>query len=52
MKTILLIGDPNVGKSVLFSRLTGVDVIAANYPGTTVDYMQGRMKGRGNRRNY
>jgi len=27
MKTILLIGDPNVGKSVLFSRLTGVDVM-------------------------
>jgi ferrous iron transport protein B len=43
MKTILLIGDPNVGKSVLFSRLTGVDVIASNYPGTTVDYLQGRM---------
>lgn len=43
MKTILLIGDPNVGKSVLFSRLTGVDVIASNYPGTTVDFLQGRM---------
>ncbi len=43
MKTVLLIGDPNVGKSVLFSRLTGVDVIASNYPGTTVDYLQGRM---------
>ncbi len=47
MKTILLIGDPNVGKSVLFSRLTGVDVIAANYPGTTVDYLEGRMNLRG-----
>ena len=43
MKTILLIGDPNVGKSVLFSRLTGADVIASNYPGTTVDYLKGRM---------
>ncbi|MFH1476528.1 MAG: ferrous iron transporter B [Verrucomicrobiota bacterium] len=43
MKTILLIGDPNVGKSVLFSRLTGVDVIASNYPGTTVDYLKGQM---------
>ncbi|MFH1970651.1 MAG: ferrous iron transporter B, partial [Verrucomicrobiota bacterium] len=43
MKTIVLIGDPNVGKSVLFSRLTGVDVIASNYPGTTVDYTKGRM---------
>ncbi len=43
MKTIVLFGDPNVGKSVLFSRLTGVDVIASNYPGTTVDYLKGRM---------
>lgn len=43
MKTVVLIGDPNVGKSVLFSRLTGVDVIASNYPGTTVDYLEGRM---------
>ncbi len=43
MKTVLLIGDPNVGKSVLFSRLTGVDVISSNYPGTTVDYLKGRM---------
>ncbi len=43
MKTILLIGDPNVGKSVLFSRLTGVDVIASNYPGTTVEFLKGRM---------
>jgi ferrous iron transport protein B len=43
MKTIVLMGDPNVGKSVLFSRLTGVDVIASNYPGTTVDYSKGWM---------
>ncbi len=36
MKRILLMGNPNVGKSVVFSRLTGVDVIVSNYPGTTV----------------
>jgi len=47
MKTVVLIGDPNVGKSVLFSRLTGVDVIASNYPGTTVDYSKGRITQRG-----
>ena len=41
---ILLMGNPNVGKSVLFSRLTGVHVITANYPGTTVGYSQGFMK--------
>ena len=34
-------GNPNVGKSVVFSRLTGVRVIASNYPGTTVELMQG-----------
>ncbi len=43
LKTIILMGDPNVGKSVLFSRLTGVDVISANYPGSTVDYSTGRI---------
>ena len=39
----LLMGNPNVGKSVLFSRLTGVNVIASNYPGTTVEFTKGRM---------
>ena len=37
-------GNPNVGKSVLFSRLTGVRVLSSNYPGTTVNYTQGFMK--------
>jgi len=37
-------GNPNVGKSVIFSRLTGVQVIASNYPGTTVSYSRGFMK--------
>ncbi|MFC2072502.1 FeoB small GTPase domain-containing protein [Chloroflexota bacterium] len=41
---ILLMGNPNVGKSVIFSRLTGVRVIASNYPGTTVNYTRGFMK--------
>ena len=41
---ILLMGNPNVGKSVLFSRLTDVHVIASNYPGTTVSYTRGFMK--------
>jgi len=40
----LLMGNPNVGKSVVFSRLTGVHVIASNYPGTTVSYTRGFMK--------
>lgn len=43
MKKILLMGNPNVGKSVIFSRLTGVGVIASNYPGTTVEFSKGSM---------
>ena len=38
---ILLTGNPNVGKSVVFSRLTGLDAISSNYPGTTVRYTRG-----------
>lgn len=41
---ILLMGNPNVGKSALFSRLTGARVIISNYPGTTVEFTQGYMK--------
>ena len=41
---ILLMGNPNVGKSIIFSRLTGVNVVASNYPGTTVGYTRGFMK--------
>ncbi len=44
LKRILLMGDPNVGKSVFFSRITGVKVIASNYPGTTVGFTKGSMK--------
>ena len=41
IKKIYLIGNPNVGKSVVFSRLTGVQVISSNYPGTTVEISKG-----------
>lgn len=41
---ILLIGNPNVGKSAFFSRLTGARVVISNYPGTTVEFTQGYMK--------
>ena len=43
MKKNVLMGNPNVGKSVYFSRLTGANVIASNYPGTTVYLSKGRM---------
>ncbi|MFH1189839.1 MAG: ferrous iron transporter B [Candidatus Omnitrophota bacterium] len=41
IKKIYLIGNPNVGKSVVFSRLTGVQVMSSNYPGTTVEFIKG-----------
>jgi len=44
IKKIFLIGNPNVGKSVIFSRLTGVEVISSNYPGTTVGITRGYLK--------
>jgi len=44
IKKIFLVGNPNVGKSVVFSRLTGVQVISSNYAGTTVEIMRGFLK--------
>ncbi len=46
---ILLIGNPNVGKSAIFSRLTGTHIIASNYPGTTVEFTKGYVKVNGER---
>ena len=43
-KKIVLMGNPNVGKSVVFSRLTGAKVITSNYAGTTVDFCQGHIR--------
>ncbi|MDP8233894.1 MAG: ferrous iron transporter B [Candidatus Saelkia tenebricola] len=44
MKKVLLVGNPNVGKSAIFSRLTGVRVVVSNYPGTTVEFTKGKSK--------
>ncbi len=40
-RALVLVGNPNVGKSVLFSKLTGKYVIVSNYPGTTVEISRG-----------
>ena len=39
--TVILVGNPNVGKSVLFGALTGKYVTVSNYPGTTVEVTRG-----------
>lgn len=36
-RKIALVGNPNVGKSVIFNALSGFYVEISNYPGTTVD---------------
>ena len=42
MKKVVLAGNPNVGKSVIFTRLTGKYITVSNYPGTTVEVSSGR----------
>ncbi|HMM20591.1 MAG TPA: ferrous iron transport protein B [Selenomonadales bacterium] len=44
-KKIVLVGNPNVGKSVFFNALTGMYVDVSNFPGTTVDISHGRCGG-------
>jgi ferrous iron transport protein B len=41
MKKAVLIGNPSVGKSLIFNNLTGLGVEVSNYPGTTVGIMSG-----------
>ncbi len=40
-RSVILVGNPNVGKSVLFGALTGKYVTVSNYPGTTVEVTRG-----------
>ncbi|MEG6616413.1 ferrous iron transport protein B [Peptococcaceae bacterium 1198_IL3148] len=45
VKNIVITGNPNVGKSVIFNYLTGVYTDVSNFPGTTMDIVCSR---RGN----
>jgi ferrous iron transport protein B len=47
LKTVVLIGPPNSGKSTLFNRLTGLRQKVANFPGVTVEQRMGLMAGVG-----
>lgn len=40
-RRVVLVGNPNVGKSVLFNALTGAYVTVSNYPGTSVEVSRG-----------
>ena len=44
MNKVLLMGQSNVGKSVIFNHLAGGGSTVSNYPGTTVDFDRGRMR--------
>jgi ferrous iron transport protein B len=45
VSSIALIGNPNVGKSVIFNALTGLRQKVANFPGCTVEKKEGTMTG-------
>jgi ferrous iron transport protein B len=42
-RKVVLVGNPNVGKSVIFRLLTGNYVMVSNFPGTTVEVSRGRI---------
>ena len=46
-RTVLLVGNPNVGKSVLFRNLTQRYVMVSNFPGTTVEIARARARFNG-----
>ncbi len=49
MKTVILVGQPNSGKSSLFNALAGYRAVTSNYPGTTVEALEAAVTLRGER---
>ncbi len=47
-RKVVLVGNPNVGKSVLFNVLTGAYTTVSNYPGTSVEVSRGQCEISGN----
>jgi ferrous iron transport protein B len=45
--TVALLGNPNTGKSTLFTALAGIPTRIANYPGVTVERKIGRLTHQG-----
>lgn len=48
LRKLAIVGSPNVGKSMIFNRLTGAYAAVSNYPGTTVSVMRGKSRINGN----
>ncbi|MEN3202332.1 MAG: ferrous iron transporter B [Atribacterota bacterium] len=44
---MVLAGNPNVGKSVIFTQLSGIYAFSSNYPGTTVDFVRSHVELQG-----
>ncbi|HPN73577.1 MAG TPA: FeoB small GTPase domain-containing protein, partial [Candidatus Omnitrophota bacterium] len=44
LRKIAIVGNPNVGKSVIFNSFTGSYTVVSNYPGTTVEVSRGKAK--------
>ena len=46
---VALLGNPNTGKSTLFTALAGIPTLVGNYPGVTVEEKRGRLTLAGRR---
>ena len=47
--TVAFIGNPNCGKTTLFNAYTGANLKVANWPGVTVERMEGAIEDHGHK---